>query len=192
MVVLRTLLCILGVAVIAGCASTSAPKPNLEDYAYDEFAYSVVGTHKCVESGQLSSAAGATGLRLDQAELAKWSVDRERLRTNFNRLDSTLKPTAEWCRSKALQIAQQRNETPTYSQSTQNNAGWADLFASFSTFNQRNYVTNPITSPVSPQTIQPNTKNVGGEEYQTIMVNTPSGLVSKRCKVLNGQIVACF
>ena len=44
----------------------------------------------------------------------------------------------------------------------------------------------------SERTVQPNFGGVGGEQYQLIMVNTPSGWVQKRCKVLNGQAVACF
>ena len=59
---------------------------------------------------------------------------------------------------------------------------------------QRNYFTNPITMPPLQGT-QPNFAPFGatsGEQYQTIMVNTPNGLVYKRCKVLNGQVVACF
>lgn len=59
----------------------------------------------------------------------------------------------------------------------------------------RNYATNPITLPQQPQTTQPNFGAFGatdGETYQLIMVNTPAGLVQKRCKVLNGQVVACL
>lgn len=48
------------------------------------------------------------------------------------------------------------------------------------------------TTTVAPQTVQPNVGTTAGEQYQTIAVNTPAGLVYKRCKVLNGQVVACF
>lgn len=60
---------------------------------------------------------------------------------------------------------------------------------------QRNYVTHPITAPAPSQGVQPNLQpfgGTGGEEYKTVMVNTPNGIVYKRCKVLNGQNVACF
>ena len=60
---------------------------------------------------------------------------------------------------------------------------------------QRNYFTNPITPPAPLQSIQPNFQPFGGtneHEYRTIMVNTPNGIVYKRCKVLNGQVTACF
>lgn len=53
----------------------------------------------------------------------------------------------------------------------------------------RDYVNNPIVSPTTtqqPAAAQPR------EEYKTIAVNTPNGLVYKRCKMLNGQVVACF
>ena len=56
----------------------------------------------------------------------------------------------------------------------------------------RNYTTNPITLQPAPQMLQPNFKLQPGEQYQTITMNTPNGLVYKRCKVLNGQVVACF
>lgn len=56
---------------------------------------------------------------------------------------------------------------------------------------QRNYITNPYTAP-PVQSVQPNFGNTANEQYQTIMVNTPQGIVYKRCKVLNGQVVACF
>lgn len=55
----------------------------------------------------------------------------------------------------------------------------------------RNYATNPVTLPPAPTT-QPTWNNNQGEEYQTILVNTPTGMVYKRCKVLNGNAVACF
>ena len=55
---------------------------------------------------------------------------------------------------------------------------------------QRNYFTNPYVAP-PVQTTQPSFGNTAGEQYQTIMVNTPQGIVYKRCKVLNGA-VACF
>jgi hypothetical protein len=55
----------------------------------------------------------------------------------------------------------------------------------------RDYTTNPVTLPAPTQTVQP-TFGTTGEEYQTIAVNTPQGLVYKRCKVLNGKVVACF
>lgn len=72
--------------------------------------------------------------------------------------------------------------------------GWAGLLADFNASQPppRNYITNPITLPTSQQTVQPNFGNTGGEQYQTIMVNTPNGYVYKRCKVLKGQVVACF
>ncbi len=53
----------------------------------------------------------------------------------------------------------------------------------------RNYFTNPYVGPAVSQTAQP---YAAPEQYQTIMVNTPQGIVYKRCKVLNGQVVACF
>lgn len=56
----------------------------------------------------------------------------------------------------------------------------------------RNYVTNPVTLPPAPTTTQPSFGTSPSEQYQTILVNTPNGLVYKRCKVLNGQAVACF
>lgn len=58
----------------------------------------------------------------------------------------------------------------------------------------RDYVANPYTLPQAPQTAQPDFTPWGatGEQYQTIMVNTPTGMVYKRCKVLNGKAVACF
>lgn len=49
---------------------------------------------------------------------------------------------------------------------------------------------NPATLETAPRT-QSRTDSVP-EQYQTIVVNTPSGFVYKRCKVLNGQVVACF
>lgn len=59
---------------------------------------------------------------------------------------------------------------------------------------QRNYFTNPITPPAPLQSTQPNFQPFGStneNEYRNIMVNTPNGIVYKRCKVLNGA-VACF
>ena len=58
----------------------------------------------------------------------------------------------------------------------------------------RNYITNPFTplTVAQPQAAQPSWGTPAGEQYQTIMVNTPQGIVYKRCKVLNGQVVACF
>lgn len=53
----------------------------------------------------------------------------------------------------------------------------------------RDYINNPIVSPTTtqqPVAAQPR------EEYKTIAVNTPNGLVYKRCKMLNGRVVACF
>ena len=58
---------------------------------------------------------------------------------------------------------------------------------------QRNYLTNPYVGP-STQMVQPNFNRFSdpdSEGYRTIMVNTPQGIVYKRCKVLNGA-VACF
>ena len=74
---------------------------------------------------------------------------------------------------------------------------WQQLLSEANNMNagQRNYFTNPITVPTPSQSIQPNLQPFGGasvEEYKTIMVNTPNGIVYKRCKVLNGQNVACF
>lgn len=72
---------------------------------------------------------------------------------------------------------------------------WQQLLSDANNMNagQRNYFTDPITAPVP--TIQPNIQPYGGtnnQEYRTVMVNTPNGIVYKRCKVLNGQNVACF
>ena len=57
----------------------------------------------------------------------------------------------------------------------------------------RDYIANPIIAPVYPST-QPNVQPFGSQanDYQLIMVNTPYGLVQKRCKVLNGQVVHCL
>lgn len=55
---------------------------------------------------------------------------------------------------------------------------------------QRNYTTHPITAPAP--SVQPNIQSTNDQEYRTVMVNTPNGIVYKRCKVLNGQNVACF
>ena len=49
----------------------------------------------------------------------------------------------------------------------------------------------PMNVP-QPSSLQPNFGNTAAEQYQTIMVNTPQGMVYKRCKVLNGKVVACF
>jgi hypothetical protein len=57
---------------------------------------------------------------------------------------------------------------------------------------QRDYVANPIYTPSPIQTAPSAWGAQSGEQYQLIMVNTPNGLVQKRCKVLNGQVVACF
>lgn len=55
----------------------------------------------------------------------------------------------------------------------------------------RDYAINPITLPApAPGQSAPVTPT--GEQYQTIAVNTPSGIVYKRCKVLSGRVVACF
>lgn len=58
---------------------------------------------------------------------------------------------------------------------------------------QRNYLTNPYVGP-STQLVQPNFNTFSAsdsEGFRTIMVNTPQGIVYKRCKVFNGA-VACF
>lgn len=57
----------------------------------------------------------------------------------------------------------------------------------------RNYLTNPYVGP-STQMVQPNFNTFSAPDsggYRTIMVNTPQGIVYKRCKLLNGA-VACF
>ncbi len=73
---------------------------------------------------------------------------------------------------------------------------WNQMFQEANSMNagQRNYVTHPITASAPSQGVQPNLQPFGasGEEYQTVMVNTPNGIVYKRCKVVNGQNVACF
>ena len=56
---------------------------------------------------------------------------------------------------------------------------------------QRNYFTQPFTPLPGYQPSNPSPANAPQERYQTIMVNTPQGIVYKRCKVLNGA-VACF
>ena len=56
----------------------------------------------------------------------------------------------------------------------------------------RNYVTNPITLGAPPPVAQPTWGTSSTDQYQTILVNTPNGVVYKRCKVLNGKAVACF
>lgn len=55
----------------------------------------------------------------------------------------------------------------------------------------RNYFTDPILVP-QPTSVQPSFGGNAGEQYQTIMVNTPQGIVYKRCRMLNGKAVACF
>ena len=57
---------------------------------------------------------------------------------------------------------------------------------------QRNYFTDPFTPLPGYQPSQAPAASTAGEQYQTIMVNTPQGIVYKRCKVLNGKAVACF
>jgi hypothetical protein len=39
---------------------------------------------------------------------------------------------------------------------------------------------------------QTNSQNTSQGSYQLIMVNTPNGLVQKRCKMLNGKAVHCI
>ncbi len=69
---------------------------------------------------------------------------------------------------------------------------WAQTLKEANDMNagQRNYITHPITAP-APAT-QPSNQQANDQEYRTVMVNTPNGLVYKRCKVLNNQNVACF
>lgn len=58
------------------------------------------------------------------------------------------------------------------------------------TYPTRDYINDPIVYQPMP------TGGVYGapqqDQYQTIAINTPSGIVYKRCKVLNGQIVHCL
>lgn len=70
---------------------------------------------------------------------------------------------------------------------------WNQAFKEANDMNagQRNYSTHPITAP-TPGAQPSNQPNSNDQEYKTVMVNTPNGLVYKRCKVLNGQNVACF
>lgn len=59
---------------------------------------------------------------------------------------------------------------------------------------QRNYVTQPFT-PLQSPVGQPNTQQTTqqtSDEYQLVMVNTPTGVVYKRCKMLNGKAAYCI
>lgn len=70
---------------------------------------------------------------------------------------------------------------------------WQQLFQEANQISgpQRNYLTNPVALPQPVQMSQPDF-GADGTEYRTVMVNTPSGFVYKRCKMLNGQVAACF
>ena len=55
----------------------------------------------------------------------------------------------------------------------------------------RNYFTTPFVGP-TPQPVQPNFGNTANDRYQSIMINTPNGMVMKQCRVLNERVVSCF
>lgn len=58
----------------------------------------------------------------------------------------------------------------------------------------RDYVANPFYLPPAPQTTQPNFQPFGSQTngYELILINTPNGLVQKRCKMVNGQVAHCL
>ena len=68
-------------------------------------------------------------------------------------------------------------------------APWWTVLEGIQPQQQPNY---PVYQPSTVQTAPAAWGPQAGEQYQTIMVNTPNGVVAKRCKVLNGQAVACF
>ena len=73
--------------------------------------------------------------------------------------------------------------------------GWQGVLEDYNRSQQyvaptRNYFTDPLVQPTSNQA---NTRpSAATETYQTILVNTPNGLVQKRCKMLNGKAVYCI
>ena len=59
---------------------------------------------------------------------------------------------------------------------------------------QRSYIDQPfqpLQSPVQPQTNKTEATS-WNDGYQMVAVNTPSGIVYKRCKMLNGKTAHCI
>ena len=129
----------------------------------------------------ISPEAGAKGERYQTAILSGFQYDQGRMDAQVNKF-SNWKPTQEWCNSMAMSIASKEQQIALQNRATaQSQQDWANALKP-----------TPIQLPVVAPTVQPTFGATSGEQYQTIAVNTPNGLVYKRCKVLNGQIGACF
>ena len=185
MALARVLLGTIGIATLAGCAT----RPQLADAGYGQYASIFSGIHHCVVNDQMTNETAGIGLRFTAANLATWSYDKERLDGYISRFNQMAAPPASWCTAQTAYFLEKQRRIVAQNQAdAQASVDWNTALAPL----QRNYLTNPVTLAPATKSAQP---NVGGDqagEWQTVYVNTPSGLVAKRCKVLNGQNVACF
>lgn len=188
---LRTVMLATGIVLLTGCAA--APKPVMSDKQHYSFALQYTTVNKCGESGQMAPDTASRGLTLLRGSLSNYIFDPAAMETAVGAFATDI-PTNSQCNAAAMDIlALTRRIDQQNAANASNQRAWADAINSFNnSLTKQAYTTNPYTPTQIPQTVQPSFGNTGGEQYQTIMVNTPNGIVHKRCKVLNGQVVACF
>jgi hypothetical protein len=186
-------LCFIGLALLTGCASTPRVLPPLPYERYNQMAEQWASTQKCGRLGMMDPATASLGASYITHEISSYAIDQPRLNTMIRVAQRDSSPTTEWCNEAAMTILTMKRQIA--QNAAVSEANQRDLTNVINALQPatRNYITNPIT--VVPQSVQPNFNSfgsTGNDQYQLIMVNTPAGLVQKRCKVLNGQVVACF
>jgi hypothetical protein len=104
---IRTALCLLTVALFAGCATQ--PRPQLAEEQYTALSRAWVATHKCGAAGQMDPATAALGLRYVRATLHAHTFDEARIHSEVAALGSVA-PTPADCNAASMQILARKQE----------------------------------------------------------------------------------
>lgn len=93
---------ILGIAILAGCATS---KPPLPEHEYQAFAERIVGIKKCAVAGQLSPDDASLGWQYVRGNLETYTYEDARMRSLVNGMADRQDPSHQWCVDTAMHIA---------------------------------------------------------------------------------------
>lgn len=101
---------LLGVVVLAGCAS-STPPSRLDYAGHLDKAQSWVGLQRCIEQGNLSPEISALGVRYFEADLGSYAYNQKQLDDLVNQAYGYIpRVDASYCNKVAAAVAGQKQE----------------------------------------------------------------------------------
>lgn len=172
---------------LTGCVSTT-PKPVMPESAYRDHALLRVAFVRCAADGHMPQELAATGSAYAESSVALYSYDIAKFQREVSHVwAEPNRPSAEVCTSLAIQTANRLSAVKrANSAAAYDLEAWANFANGFAKFTP---LLNNAVQPVAQPQVQ---LQQSRDEYQTVAINTPSGIIYKRCKMLNGKAVYCI